>query len=75
MGFYYARCTIFRGSDCGTDHYLVVAKFKERLAVSKQAARKFDGHRFKLSKLNDLEIVNQGQFEITKRGCIFGEIK
>jgi hypothetical protein len=28
----------FRGADCDTDHYLVVAKVKERLAVSKQAA-------------------------------------
>jgi hypothetical protein len=25
----------FRGSDCDTDHYLVVAKIRERLAVSK----------------------------------------
>jgi hypothetical protein len=27
----------FKGADCGTDHYLVVAKFREKLAVSKQA--------------------------------------
>ena len=33
----------FRGSDCDTDHYLVVAKVRERLAVSKQAAQMFDG--------------------------------
>ena len=32
----------FRGADCDIDHYLVVAEFKERLAVSKQAAQKFD---------------------------------
>jgi hypothetical protein len=25
----------FRGADCDTDHYLVVAKVRERLAVSK----------------------------------------
>jgi hypothetical protein len=25
----------FRGADCDTDHYLVVAKIKERLAMSK----------------------------------------
>ena len=33
----------FRGADCDTHHYLLVAKVKERLAVSKQAAQKFDG--------------------------------
>jgi hypothetical protein len=32
----------FRGADCDMDHYLVVAKVRERLAVSKQAAQKFD---------------------------------
>jgi hypothetical protein len=31
----------FRGADCDTDHYLVVAEVRERLAVSKQAAQKF----------------------------------
>ena len=43
----------FRGADCDTNHYLVVAKVKERLAVSK-AALKFDGERFNLRKLNEL---------------------
>jgi len=27
----------FRGADCDIDRYLVVAKFRDRLAVSKQA--------------------------------------
>jgi hypothetical protein len=38
------------GADCDTDHYLVVAKVRERLAVSKQVAQKFDGERFNLRK-------------------------
>ena len=33
----------FRGADCDTDHCLVVAKFKESLAVIKQEAQTFDG--------------------------------
>jgi len=33
----------FRGADCDTDHYIAVAKLRERLTVNKQAAQKFDG--------------------------------
>jgi hypothetical protein len=46
----------FGGADCDTDHYLVVAKVRERLAVSKQAAQNSEGERFSLRKLNDLEV-------------------
>ena len=46
----------FRGDGCDTDHYLLVEKVRERLAVSKQAAQKFDGERFNLRKLNELEV-------------------
>jgi hypothetical protein len=45
----------------------VVAKVRETLAVSKQAAQKFDGDRFKLSKLNKLEVVREYQDGITNR--------
>jgi hypothetical protein len=37
----------------------VVAKVRERLAVSKKATQKFDVERFYLRKLNELEVRNQ----------------
>jgi len=45
----------------------VVAKVGERLAVSKQAAQRFDGERFNLRKLNELEVRKQYQIEITNK--------
>ena len=49
-----------------TDHYLMVAKVRERLAVSKQAAQNFDGERFNFGKLNELEVRKQYQIKISK---------
>ena len=37
------------------------------MAVSKQATQKFDGERFHLRKLNELEIREQYEIEITNR--------
>ena len=54
-----------RRADCDSDHYLVLAKVRERLAVSKQATQKFDGEGFNLRKLNELEVRKQYQIEIT----------
>jgi hypothetical protein len=48
-----------READCNTDQYLVVAKFGERLIVSKQAAQTFDVERFNFMKLNELEVMKQ----------------
>jgi hypothetical protein len=45
----------FRAADCDTDHYLVVAKFRERLVVSKQTMYRVHMKRFSLNKLNEVE--------------------
>jgi hypothetical protein len=57
----------FRGADCDTDHYLVVAKVRERLAVTKQATQNFDAKRFNLKKLIELEVRKQYQIKISNR--------
>jgi len=57
----------FRRADCDTDRCLMVAKVRERLAVRKQAAQRFDGERFNLGKLNELDVRKQYQIEITNR--------
>ena len=51
----------FRRVDCDTDHYLVVAKFRESLAVSKQAAQNCEKEVFNLGKLKELDIKEKYQ--------------
>jgi hypothetical protein len=48
----------FRGADCDSDHYLVVAKVRERLAVSKQMVKKMNMERFNLNQLIEEEVKN-----------------
>jgi hypothetical protein len=45
----------------------VVAKVRERSAVSKQAAQKFEGERINLRRLNKLEVRKEYETEITNR--------
>jgi hypothetical protein len=40
----------FRAADCDTDHYLMVAKVRERLAVSKETTQRFYMEGFNLKK-------------------------
>jgi len=56
----------FRTADCDTDHYLLVTKIRERLAVIKQTAQRFDGETFNLRKVDELEVRKEYQVEIKK---------
>ncbi|PNF27268.1 hypothetical protein B7P43_G05314 [Cryptotermes secundus] len=46
----------FRAADCDTDHYLVVAKVRKRLAVSKQTTHRVQMERFSLKHLNEVNL-------------------
>jgi hypothetical protein len=52
----------FRAADCDSDHYLVVAKIREILAVNKQRSHNLHTERFNLKKLN--EVRGKGQFHV-----------
>jgi hypothetical protein len=57
----------FKAADCDTDHYLVVAKVRERLAVSKQTTHIVHMERFNLKKLNEADGKEQYRVEILNR--------
>jgi hypothetical protein len=65
LNVFYVRS--FRGADCDTDHCLVVAKLRERISVSKRARQNFDLEKFYLKKLNDVEVKEKYQVEISNR--------
>jgi putative IMPACT (imprinted ancient) family translation regulator len=49
----------------------VVENVREKLAVSKQAAQKFDGERFNIRKLIELEVRKQYQIKTSNRFAAF----
>jgi hypothetical protein len=57
----------FRTTDCDTDHYLVVAKIRERIAVNKQGSHKFHMERFNLKNFNVVEDKEKYRVEVSNR--------
>jgi len=57
----------FRGANCDTGNYLVVAKVRDRLAASKKAAQKFYIERFNLRKLSELKVSKEYQIKVSYR--------
>jgi hypothetical protein len=57
----------FRAADCYTDHYLVVAKVRKRLAANKQRSQRFHMEKFNLKKLNEVEGKEQYHVEVSYR--------
>jgi hypothetical protein len=51
-----------------------VAKVREKLAVSTEAAQKFDEERFNLRKLKEQEVKEKYQIEITNRFAAFEDL-
>jgi hypothetical protein len=53
--------------NCDIEHYLVVAKVRERLAVSKQTTNRIHMERLNLKKLKEVEGKEQYHVEISNR--------
>jgi iron only hydrogenase large subunit-like protein len=64
----------FRAADCDSDHCLVVAKVRERLAVNKQRSQRFHMERFNLKKLNAVEGKEQFRVEVSNRFAAFEDL-
>jgi len=64
----------FREADFEADHHLVVAKIWEKLVANKQAAQNFNGEKYNLWELNELEVRKQYQIEITNRFVALGNL-
>jgi hypothetical protein len=52
----------------------VVAKVRERLAVSRRAAQNFDEERLNLRKVNELEVRKQYHIKISNRYAALEEL-
>jgi hypothetical protein len=52
---------------CDTDHYLVLAKVRERLTMNKQISLRFHMERFNVKKFNEVDYKEQYRVEVSNR--------
>jgi hypothetical protein len=64
----------FRAADCDSDHYLVVAKVRERLAVNKRKSQRFHMERFNLKKINEVGGKEQFCAEVSNRLSVLEDL-
>jgi hypothetical protein len=57
----------YRAADSDTDHYVAVAKVRERLAVNKKRSQRFHVEKFNLKKLHEVEGKEQYHVEALNR--------
>jgi hypothetical protein len=62
----------YKTVDCESDHYLVLTKVRERLAVNEQRSHRFHMERFNFEKLNEVEGKEQYRVEVSNR---FAEVE
>jgi hypothetical protein len=60
----------FRAADCDIDHYLIVAKLRERLAVNKLRSHRFYIGMPILKKLQEVERKDQFYVEVPNRFAV-----
>jgi hypothetical protein len=65
----------FRAPDCDTDHCLVVANVKERLALNKERSHRFHIERFSLKKLNEVEGNDDYSVEVSNRSAALEDLE
>jgi hypothetical protein len=56
------------------DHYLVVAKIRERIAVNKQGSQKCHVERFNHKMLNEIEGKEKYHVEVSNRFAVFSSV-
>jgi hypothetical protein len=66
-------CSIITAVDCDSDHYLVVAKIRKRLAVNKQISQVSYGEA-QCEKLNKVELIRQYHVKISNRYAALEEL-